>query len=103
MARYLKMDLKGKDNSIRKWVVIVSIQTVFMLFICIWAITQKVEVDKQKDLAVMAKEFALKAQKEAEEQKKLADIAKALAMDEHQEALKYKDLYELEKLLNQKK
>jgi hypothetical protein len=53
------MDLKGKGNNGPKWLIIVSIQTVFMLFVCIWAITQKVEADKQKELAKLETEKAV--------------------------------------------
>ncbi len=65
--------------------------------VVIWAITQKVEAEKQKVLAQNEKEKAVLAQKEAEKQKALALIAKEDAVKAQKVAEEQKTLAEIAK------
>ena len=102
------MEQEGKTIKKSYWLIILITQTILLLGIVLWAITQKVEADKQKVMSLHAqKEASLSIQKgqeaktEVEKQKALADIAKAEALEQKAlaeaaktEALKYKELYE---------
>ncbi|HSZ24119.1 MAG TPA: hypothetical protein VK766_00270 [Cytophagaceae bacterium] len=67
---------------------ILAFAAIMSIGIGIWAITQKVEADKQKDLALIAKNDAEKAQKEAEKQKLLAKESERLALIAKDDAVK---------------
>jgi hypothetical protein len=98
-----KQEMEEQNKNIRKpyLFIIIGIQLILLLGIGVWAVTQKVEADKQKSLALQAqriaaesdhkaaqaKESILTAQNECVKQKLNADQAKA-------EALKYQQLYE---------
>ncbi len=100
---FYKRDMEEKDKNIKKsfWLTVVISQTLGILLVVVWAITQKVEADKQKVLAIeaqriaaesahkaeQAKENSLNAQEESLKQKLIAEQAKT-------EALKYQLLYE---------
>ncbi len=95
--------MEKKGTTIKKpyWLIIIFIQTILMAGIAIWAITQKVEAEKQKILAFTAKEEAVKnihlASIEKDEKAKAkAEIEKQILIAEQAkaEALVYKKLYE---------
>jgi hypothetical protein len=81
--------MEEKDKNIKKsfWFTVVILQTVGILLIILWAITQKVEVDKQKTLALEAQRMAVESAHKAEQAR--------------EETLKYQQLYE--QSLKQKK
>jgi energy-coupling factor transporter ATP-binding protein EcfA2 len=58
---------------------VMAIAAVFSIGIGIWALTQKVEAEKQRTLADAAREKAVLSQKEAEKQKQLALLEKQKA------------------------
>ena len=86
---FYKRDMEEKDKNIKKsfWFTVVILQTVGILLIILWAITQKVEVDKQKTLALEAQRMAVESAHKAEQAR--------------EETLKYQQLYE--QSLKQKK
>ncbi len=59
--------MKETGNTIRRsiWFGIVLIQSNIILGLAIWAITQKIEADKQKVVALKAKEEAIKFEKQS--------------------------------------
>jgi hypothetical protein len=76
---YYKREMENQGKIVKRafWLPILLIQSFFMIGIGIWATTQKVEADKQKELAKMETRKAIEAKQEAE---------------------KYQELYEKEKL-----
>jgi hypothetical protein len=82
------MERKKKTNTF--WIIAVVFQSVLIVAITLWAITQKVEADKQRYLSILAQQEAMKARKDAEEAKRMAEMAK-------DEALKQRELNEQQK------
>ena len=85
---------------------ILALAAIMSIGIGIWAITQKVEADKQKELAVVAQKDALKQKEEADRQKEKAVLAqkeaeeqKVLALRAKDEAVKAQKIAEEQKLL----
>ncbi len=102
---FYKREMEEQGKTIRRsiWWVIIVVQTFLFFGIIIWAFTQKVEADKQKELANIAKGEAMKSKKEAEEAKIVAEIVKRNELIAKDETSIYRMLYEQEKLKNQKK
>lgn len=88
--------MEEKRKTVKKtlWLAIVLIQTILLIGISIWAITQKVEAEKQLSLTIAAKKEALLAKKECIQVKQFSEELK-------KENLNYKVLYE--KVLTSKK
>ena len=110
------MEEKGKTIKKGLWLSIIIAQSILILGIAIWAITQKVEAEKQKVLALQNinqgelkyQKIALESKDELEELKKLMvseknktistveeiETLKKLSEASKIEAVKYRDLYE---------
>jgi len=86
-----EMENSNQKTSNKPWIVIVVVQSVLLIGIVIWSITQKVEADKQKTLAIMAKDELVKSQRITEEAKIAAEQAKIEAIKEKENSERAKE------------
>jgi hypothetical protein len=79
---FYQREMEQKDKKVRTstWLIIMVAQTILLIGIVIWAITQKVEADKQKFLT----QYEIGK----------AEEAKYELMKANEEALKYQELYQ---------
>jgi len=116
---FYKREMEKQAKPIKNiyWISVFILQTMIMLSIGIWAITQKVEADKQKELALIernesirqkrladfSKEQAIKWEKLYLRQEELAEISKKEALEYKKFALESRELYEKERMSKHKK
>lgn len=58
----------------RRFVIILSIQTLFIILLVLFSVIQKAEADLQRELAVQQREFAQQQRILAEEERRRAEI-----------------------------
>jgi hypothetical protein len=89
------MERKKKTNTF--WIIVVVFQSILILFVTLWAITQKVEADKQTDYALIAQKAAMESERKAKESERLALMAKDEAEKAMEEAFLQKKLADIAK------
>jgi WD40 repeat protein len=104
--RIKELEQKRKLQRARITAIVLGSATFISLIFLVFAIMQKIEADKQTQLANVQKELALANEKKAVEQEKLATKAREQAEIEKQNAIKARDEAEVQRLLaiaNEKK
>ncbi|HVD97877.1 MAG TPA: hypothetical protein VNB90_06705 [Cytophagaceae bacterium] len=83
-----EMQAQGKTTKRSSWLIITIVQSVLILSIAVWAITQKVEAEKQKEQAVAAqidaekaKDYVLRARQSEQKSNEYALQLQLLAQD----------------------